>query len=79
MTTEEILALVRAERREQDKKWGEQNKSPDRWNTIILEELGESAKAHLENQPDDYVVEMIQAAACCVAAVESIIRQSRGG
>ena len=74
MTTDEVLCLVRAERREQDEKWGEQNHPPAWWLAILAEEVGEAAEAMLEGRAFDFVREMTDAAAVRVAAIESVTR-----
>ena len=43
--TSKVLVAVHEERVHQDKKWGVQEHEPERWFTILLEELGEAAKA----------------------------------
>lgn len=49
MNFEDLLCV---EREKQDKKWGEQNHDFPRWLEILLEEIGEMAKAHLEQYPN---------------------------
>lgn len=44
------LDSVAKERERQDAKWGEQNHDAGTWALIILEELGEWAKAELHNR-----------------------------
>ena len=44
--------LVDEERKRQDRKWGEQNHDFPRWLEILLEEIGEMSKAHLEQYPN---------------------------
>jgi len=74
-----ILALVRVERGEQERKWGEQNHSPFIWLTILGEEFGEACKAAVEGDVSGACRELIQAAAVCVAAVESFDRNRGAG
>ncbi len=45
-----ILDEVMLERMRQEAKWGSQAHNPDRWNTILTEEVGEVARAILENK-----------------------------
>lgn len=68
---ERIFELVLAERRHQDEKWGKQSHDPDRWHTILSEEVGEVAKAVLEN---DIALarELIQVIAVCVCWLEQL-------
>jgi NTP pyrophosphatase (non-canonical NTP hydrolase) len=70
-TTDEVLDEVAAERRRQNDKWGEQNHSPERWLTILAEEVGEAAYSYLEDDRDNYRTEMVQVAAVAVAAIEA--------
>lgn len=72
------LAEVKTERERQDEKWGEQNHPVDTWVTIIAEELGEVARASLKGDGQGYRSELIQVAACAVAAVEAYDRQQPG-
>lgn len=45
-----ILNQVEAERIKQEYKWGPQHHSPEKWFTILGEEVGEVANAILENK-----------------------------
>lgn len=69
-----VLELIRFERNRQDKKWGSDNLvfSPNPLNhlAVISEEVGEAAKAILENNPGGYQTEILQIAAVCVAILE---------
>ena len=70
---EAILQAVRDERAKQDAKWGkaaERNLPPQTWLTILMEEVGEAAKATLEGDPVNYAEELVQVAAVAVAALE---------
>lgn len=71
--TAEIEAVIR-ERERQDEKWGEQNHGPDGWLLILMEEVGEAAKAVLEGSSLQYISELTQVAAVAVAAMESAKR-----
>jgi len=77
-----IYSRLAKERLRQFKKWGTQNHSPVEWLSIIAEELGEAHeivnktfeggrqkldRVHLEQ-------ELVETAACCVAALESFNR-----
>ena len=46
--TNQVLGEVLAERKRQDEKWGEQNHDPITWLGILVEEVGELAKAIIE-------------------------------
>ena len=72
---ENVLKLVSEERDRQDSKWGEQNHNPAFWAVILGEEYGEVCRAIYENDPSQYVAELVQLAAVCVAMVESHQRQ----
>lgn len=65
-----ILADVEAERRRQIGKWGVQTHTKDRWLAILVEEVGELAKAVLEGT-DNAEEEAIQVAAVAAAIAES--------
>lgn len=81
-----IFGIIEDERRRQDRKWGEQNHQPEKWICILMEEVGEAAKAVLEAFPHTiqiedreywlqrYRKELIEVAAVAVAAVESLHR-----
>ena len=68
------LDEIKSERRRQDEKWGEQNHEPLYWISILVEEVGEAAKEVLENKYSNYRKELVQCAAVCVAAIESLDR-----
>lgn len=69
--------LVRNERSDQNTKWGEQNHEPAWWLAILVEEVGELAKAILETEQGSIVptkdieTELIQ-----IAAVAKVIWES---
>lgn len=82
------LTAVSMERVKQDIKWGEQNHSYERWMTILMEEVGETAECVLEADPhnithynaclENLEYELIQVAAVCIAFIESMHRQELG-
>jgi NTP pyrophosphatase (non-canonical NTP hydrolase) len=53
-------------------KWGEQLHDNFRWNTILMEEVGESAEASLDGNDDHLYVELIQVAAVAVNYARTI-------
>ena len=55
--------LIQMERNAQDEKWGEQNHSDEKWLAILLEELGEAAKAVLEDDDVALLEEVVQVGA----------------
>ena len=55
--------LIQMERNAQDEKWGEQRHTDEKWLTILLEEIGEAAKAVLEENDEALLVEVVQVAA----------------
>ena len=63
--------LIQIERNAQDEKWGEQRHSDEKWLAIILEELGEAAKAVLEKNEEGILEETVQVAALLQAWVTS--------
>lgn len=73
---EEVFKMVSHELKRQEQKWGEQNHKPLLWLGIIMEELGEVAKAMIEDgTPYEYILhELTHTAACCVNAIDCIMR-----
>jgi len=71
-TRQAIIQGILNERARQDKKFGQlpRNRSPELWLTILTEEVGEVARATLENNQDTYVTELVQVAAVAIAALE---------
>lgn len=72
------LLEVMLERNRQRDKWGNQNHvTPHQWLAIIAEELGEVAKEVAEVRVNEtglssnYRTELVQLAACAVAALEA--------
>lgn len=77
-----VLNDIREERVFQDKKWGEQNHTIEKWMLILSEEFGEAAKEANEcvfrfKSSLDYRKELVQVAAVCVAALEALDRGYR--
>jgi|SRR5688572_25032010 len=71
---EEILEAIRAERKRQDDKWGQQDHSTFKWCTILGEEFGEACKEAFEGNSPNYIKELTEVAAVAVAAIESANR-----
>lgn len=68
----EAMGYVSLERDRQDEKWGTGRELPaETWLTIITEEVGECARAILENKPVDLKAEVTQVAATALAWLES--------
>ncbi|RKU10861.1 hypothetical protein C6503_19445 [Candidatus Poribacteria bacterium] len=63
ITKEAFHNLIEIERNAQDERWGEQNHSDEKWLAILLEELGEAAKAVLEKNEEGLLEETVQVAA----------------
>ena len=63
--------MVADERSRQLTLWGEQNHSKLKWIVIILEELGECAKACLEQDRSALIKELVQV----VAVIETFIEK----
>lgn len=78
-----IMDDVKAEVERQVGLWGVQRHSTDRWFTILLEEVGEAARAANEmgKDPDRYAAEyydeMVQVAAVAVSAIRAILLNRR--
>jgi len=73
-----ILMEVLQERIKQERKWGQQNHDPLKWNAILGEEFGEVSKAILEGDIKNYRDELIQVAAVAIAAIDSLDRMKTG-
>ena len=72
-----ITALVRGERESQDLAWGADRHHPDAlWSLILAEEIGEAAKASLENEPADVFDELVQSAAVIFAWLDDRLRSA---
>lgn len=82
-----ILADIITERSRQDAKFGEQNHSPQDWLMILMEEVGEFARAHMEVVYSTTATdldakrrhlrqELVQVAAVAVAMLESADRNN---
>lgn len=63
ITKDAFNQLIQIERNAQDEKWGEQRHTDEKWLTILLEEIGEAAKAVLEENDEALLVEVVQVAA----------------
>ena len=83
MITPLTLQAIEAESYSQDRKWGQQNHSPELWLAILVEEVGELAQAILANEfdPNDHnshhegmETEAIQIAAVAGQFIECIAR-----
>ncbi len=70
-----IHDMIINEEYKQEEKWGEQNHDNYYWICILTEEIGEIAKALIENQNEDMEKEIIQTAAVCVSWVDCIKRK----
>ena len=71
ITEQAFNNLIQIERNNQIEKWGEQRHTDEKWLTIILEELGEAAKAVLEENEEGLLEEIVQTAALLQAWVTS--------
>jgi len=72
-----VMIEIRQERNAQDKKWGEQNHTDLYWLGVLMEEVGEAAKALIEGKFAHARVELVQCAAVCVAWIECIDRRKK--
>ena len=71
ITKKAFYDLIQIERNAQDEKWGEQNHSDEKWMNIIVEKLGEAAKAVNEHNEAGILEETVQVAALLQAWVTS--------
>lgn len=75
MTRKDVLNAIVGERLEQIDKWGLQRSPATPWMTILMEELGEAAKAQLEGDitgAHGLRRELVQCAAVIVAWLENL-------
>ena len=74
---EQILADIKAERDHQDDLWGDQtHKSQETWIAILVEEVGEVARAVLDEQGLQHTRdELVQVAAVSVAYIEKLDKE----
>jgi NTP pyrophosphatase (non-canonical NTP hydrolase) len=88
LLSDQVIADFAEERRRQHQKWGEQNHAANMWLAILMEEVGEVAKASLETKEAptldmakvraaNYYDELIQVAAVALAAADSFNRNTR--
>lgn len=75
--TDEALTAIRARRALQDAKWGVQHHKPGMWRLILDEELGEVARAVLEDD-GNLRSELVDAAAVLVAWIECLDTERPG-
>lgn len=69
-----LLNEICSERENQDRKWGQQNHHPERWLSILVEEVGEASKEICEYNGKKYREEMIQVAAVALSMLECFDR-----
>ena len=83
MTRDSIYLAIDAERDRQSEAWcrphywgfgdcSSESVEPTTKLTVLTEELGEVARAVLDNKPDDLVSELVQVAAVAIAWLESL-------
>jgi len=73
---EDVMDEVRIERDRQDKKWGEQNHDDLYWLGILMEEVGEVAKAIIQHDHKEHIrEEIIQTTAVAIAWLECMDRR----
>ena len=82
LTQHEAINLVLQERDAQDRKWGVQDHLVSTWLEILVEEVGEVAKADLECRfggapPINIFRETVQVAAVALAMVEAQLRRQK--
>lgn len=67
-----IILSIENEVADQAKKWGVQNHHPERWVSILTEEVGEVAKAANEANLKSLKTELQQVAAVCISALYAL-------
>lgn len=70
-----IIKIIKKERENQIKKWGDQKHHTDKWMCILGEEFGEACKAQLEYNYSEFMKEIVQCAAVCIAILEVISKE----
>ena len=79
MALDSVILTIIAERARQDAKWGEQNHDDLYWLGILMEELGETAKALIESDNTKAREELIHTVAVGIGWLECIERRSNNG
>jgi hypothetical protein len=71
LTCQYVLSdhLLLEEFERQMQKWGSQEASALQWQSFIIEEIGESAKALNQGRPEDATIELVQAMALCIQMI----------
>jgi len=69
--TSDVLKEIASERGRQLQLWGVQTLEPDRWFSILAEEVGEAAQARNDGYFGHYREELVQVAAVACAMIES--------
>ena len=80
-----VISLVMTEVARQDQKWGDQHdNTPGKWSNILMEEVGEVAKAKLDEEfstnsigPSGVEVELVQVAAVAIQEVAALISRRK--
>ena len=72
-----LISEVMTTRQHQHEIWGEQNHKPSEWQSILIEEVGEQAKAINDADWDNYRVELLQVAALCLQMIECFDRNKK--
>lgn len=83
LAAEQAITAVIQERGRQDSKWGQQNHDAGTWALILLEEIGEWAKAELHARfggPDagNAHTEAVHTTAVALAIIECMNRKANG-
>lgn len=73
-----VIIDTMKERERQHELWGEQNLEKEKWIALIVEEIGEVARACNDKDDENYREEMIQVAALAIQAVECYDREKAG-
>lgn len=67
-----IIERTQAQTEQRFEHWGIQNHEPEKWLTILMEELGEAAKARLKNDRKAYKDELFDVAVAAVCALTEL-------
>ncbi len=68
---DKICQEVREERERQIKKWGDDAHPESTLLIVIGEEFGEACQAFNDRDSENYRVELVQLAACCIKAIQA--------
>ena len=72
MSAENVYLAIQEERDRQNAKWGVKSLPPTIWLPVLVEEVGEVARAIMEQDNQAMRGELVQVAAVCIAWLECL-------